>query len=799
MFPIINQSSRSRFALLFLLAIAVSACSSKAEQAQSYYEHGEKLLAENNSQGAALEFKNAIRLKNDFLPAYRSLAKIDEADHNWSELVATLRRIVELDPKDVDAKLKLARLMLYGNATAQAQKLINEIDAPDNANVLALRAAISYKLKDVGNALSDAQAAIKIDPANVDAMMILAADRLQKNDAQGALQILDANPDATEKNLGVQLFKIRIFEQLKDLPKIEAQLQKLVSLYPQEPAFRKQLVKFYIDQHRLDDAESQLRAIVAADPKNPTAVLDLVRFLYATKGPTAARDELVNHINAGGDVFTYQMALAEFDYSQGHDDDSFKLLETLAGKTDSADHALAAKIKLAEFNLGRKKIGAAEAVITDVLHSDSRNTSALKLRAIIEMDRNQLESATNDLRTALNDQPRSTELMLLLASAYERSGSTELAEKQYADAMRASNFDTNAALSYVAFLRRHGNLQRAEDVLSDLASRQPNNISILSTMAEVRLARQDYAGAQEVGDTIKRIGGNNGIADQILGAAFSGEKKYDQSIAAFQSAVTEAPSAVQPMVALVRSYLQANQPDKAISFLQSELKTHPENAEAFVLLGSVQIATNAPDQAIKSFNSAIEKQPKNIIGYRALADLYVNQKNTDAALTTIQAGLKQQPDNVVLHMSLAGLMELNKNYEGAISAYEYVLGQQPGSLIAANNLASMLADHRTDKASLEQARKLAESLRKTPVPQFKDTIGWIDYRLGDFKSAVPLLEEAAAALPDLAVVRYHLGMSYMAAGQTGKAADEFTAALTKNPSNELADIIKAELKKTASQ
>ena len=150
-------------------------------------------------------------------------------------------------------------------------------------------------------------------------------------------------------------------------------------------------------------------------------------------------------------------------------------------------------------------------------------------------------------------------------------------------------------------------------------------------------------------------------------------------------------------------------------------------------------------------------------------------------------------------MSLAGILELNGNYEGAISEYEYVLKQQPGSLIAANNLASMLADHRTDKASFERAQSLVAALRKTQVPQFKDTIGWVDYRMGDYKSALPFLQQAAAAMPDLALVHYHLGMGYLAGGQPAKAADEFKAALAKSPSNELAEEINTGLKKTATE
>ena len=793
-----------KFAPLLLLLAAVlltGGCSSSAERAQNYYENGMKLLAAHEYQKATIEFKNAIALKKDLVPAWRGLAQIDEATHQWQALVGALKTIVELDPKDVETKLKLARLMLFGGATDQALKLVNELNdqTSGNANVLALKAAVAYKLKDTANALRDAQAALKIDPTNVDAMMVLAADRLANGDAAGALQIVDNHPGDHSKDLGVQLFKIRLYEQLGDTAHLETLLRQLTEQYPQEVGFRRQLVKFYIAQHREADAERELRAVAKAEPKNTEAELDLVRFLMAVKGPGPARQELLDRISAGGDIFPYQLALADFDYAQGHFDDSSKLLETLANDKNAPEHALTAKIKLAEMNLAKHNIDAADAIVADILSKDGRNTSGLKLRAKIRMDRGQLEPAISDLREALNDQPRSIELMLLLATAYERSGLIELAEKEFADATRASDYNPDVGLNYVAFLRRRGSVQRAEDVLTDLANRHPRNVAILSSLAEVKLSRQDWTGAQQIGDTIQKLGDRSGVAYEIIGTALGGQHKYDQSVAAFQNAVTAAPSAVQPMAFLVRELLQAKQTDKAVAFLQSVLKTNPANAEALVLLGSINLANKAPDEAKKNFTAAIEKQPKDPIGYRALADLYLSQKNNDAALNAIQAGLKELPDNIVLHTALAGIREQSGDYEGAIKEYEYLLTRQPGSILVANNLASILSDHRTDKASLERAQSLAAILRKSQVPQFKDTLGWISYRSGDFKAAIPILEEAAAAMPNLALVHYHLGMSYKAAGQDAKAAEEFNTALTKSPSNELAEAIRAQLKKTATQ
>jgi tetratricopeptide (TPR) repeat protein len=187
-----------------------------------------------------------------------------------------------------------------------------------------------------------------------------------------------------------------------------------------------------------------------------------------------------------------------------------------------------------------------------------------------------------------------------------------------------------------------------------------------------------------------------------------------------------------------------------------------------------------------------------MVGYRALADLHMQQKNNDEALKVIRAGLQEQPDNFALKLALAGVLVLKGEYEVAIAEYESMMKVRSPSLVVANNLASLLADHRSDKASLDRAYSLATMLRKSPVPSFKDTLGWVYHQRGDYTASISLLEEAADASPNQAMIRYHLGMSYIATSQFAKASEQLQKAREMAADDSDLDAkIKAALEKAA--
>ena len=108
------------------------------------------------------------------------------------------------------------------------------------------------------------------------------------------------------------------------------------------------------------------------------------------------------------------------------------------------------------------------------------------------------------------------------------------------------------------------------------------------------------------------------------------------------------------------------------------------------------------------------------------------------------------------------------NWDRARQTYQDALKVNPNSYESMSNLARLYADH---GGSLSDALELAQKA-KAEQPEdagVNDTLGWVYYRQGLYRSAVPSLEAAVAKNPQVARFQFHLGMAYLAAGQPSQA------------------------------
>lgn len=746
-----------------LLATQLVACSTPEEKAQKYYEKGMSLL-ESSPEKAKLEFQNALQIKKNMTPAMYGLALIAERKADWKGAFGILNAVLDQDPNHIDALVKSGQILVAGNRLDIATERANKALAvnPNYPPALNLHAAIQLKLNNSKEAVEYANKALSLDPKNQDALLVLASERMITKDQSGALELLDNAIAINEKNMAVHIFRISVLDELGRVDEADKGFQHMLRVASNPASVRKSYAEFLAQHNRNVEAEQQLMEIVKSSPKSLDAKINVVKFVAATQSVAKGRQRL--EAFAKEDPENYDLAFALVDYYRAQKDSvaEDKQLQHIIDLAGNSASGYKAKSMLAYKLLTLNKKDEANKLIADVLENDKSNAQALLLHAGQEIDAKNYDAAIIDLRTVLRDAPDNYTAAFMLASAHERAGSPELAEEHYLKAFQASKHGSRYGVAYAEFLLRRKQMERAEKVLEETFNANPRDVRIMRSLAQFKLQRGDQIGAQALADKAKQVDKGGSLADEIQGAISLSKNDLQASINAFKRAHEAAPNEGQPVVAVVRSYMQAGKKTEALSFIDSVLKKNPDHMDAWLLKGQLYAATGEIAKSIQVYSDLIRRLPNNPIGYQQLAMVQQQNKDMLAAEKTIQQGLTVVPKDFGLKLIQAGLYENQGKIEDAIKVYDECIKIRPDSQVAINNLSSMLAENRTDQASLKRAYELAASLKDSKIPQFLDTYGWASYKVGKLSEAEDALKEAIKAMPDSPIYQYHLAKIYIA-------------------------------------
>ena len=774
-----NSGRTVRSALLAICCVTLLACSAPTEKANSYYQKGLALLAQGDLLKARIELQNALQIKPDHTAALFALAQIAEQQGDWQQLIRLLSKVVDHEPRHLEAQVKLGRMLLAAGRIDQARAAIDAAFdiAPENADVLGLRAGLLYKLDDIPGALLQAHAALALNPSNIDGLVVLMTERLAVNAGPQALEYLDRALRVSDKHLALQLINPQVVDALAQADSGEAVLSRLIAFYPEMRALRPALAQFYQLHGRADAAEVEYRTIAAEHPSEVQLRLDLVRFVATSRGPKAAQQLLRELIASDAANSELNFALVTMLQAQGDQQAAEALLRSIMERSGSSPDGIKAKALLAGvlFSNGSKE--AVQALLREVLAGDKRNEEGLLLKARLAIDEHQIDQAIADIRSILHDSPNSPRALLLQARAYEVSGAFALAQESYLRAYEAGRPAAQFAQAYAEFLLRRGQAARAESVANGILRLEPLYAPALRLLAQAQISQGDWVGAQKVAEQLSALAEQQVLAEQVRGELFAARKEYAQSIAAFRRAYAAAPLEVQSMVALARAYVTAGKAPEAIAFLNSVVKNDPENISALLILGELQVAKGDSAAAARSFQTVIELQPQQAQGYLNLAGVKVRAGHGAEAQQIVEQGLLKAPGNFSLRMARADTFALSGDFAEAIRQYQTLLDDHPDAGEAVNSLARLLSEDVTNQASLARAYKLAERFRGSDVATYKDTLGWAGYRLGKFDEAAKLLASAVKQAPEQAVLRYHLGMIYAAQNKPQQARKELEKAL----------------------
>ena len=761
--------------MMVLVLFSLSGCGSPEEKVQGFVDSAKKHLEAGDYEAAHIEFRNALKINPNHVDALYSVTKVFEYKKEWRQSYRYLERVLELSPEHVNALVSIGTFELTGQ---QFDKAIERRDAamkvaPDSAVVLAFDSVLRLKLGDMEGAVKAAKATLAIEPNNLEATIVLASERLAAKEPSQALEFLDQY--AGEENLSLSFMQLRAYNEKKDLDGAVTVFEKLISSDPENDDYYYSFAKQYLAFNKKQEADAVLKKHLEQKPNSIDSKLRYIQFLNQYMGEGRSVAKLKEFIQANPKNLKLNFGLVETYQRGGHFSEAKQVLLNIAS-FDDVKGKVSALNRLAklEYNAGEFEKG--DEYIRQALALDASSQEAIVTSAQRKLQTGEVEKAISDLRSVLRDSPDSAIVLGLLGKAHEKQGKVELALDQYAKAYDAEPGNRLVMLAYAQLLKRQGQYSQIEKVLDRYLQKNSSDVEVLQLAAENKLTLRNWQDAQLLADRLDMLKQDPSLVDQIRGSAFLGMDNKEEGIAAFERAYDVSQDKSKSMAVLVRSYLASENPEKAPEFLDSVLKNDPNNLTALNLRAQLYQLNNDMGQAEKYYKTAVQKHPDNVTTYQQLSAFLMRQNRSKEAIELLEKGNDKVRNNPALLLIKAGAYEASSDVANAIVTYEKVLELQPKLDVAANNLAVLLSND-DEYQNLDKAKEYALRFKQSEVPHFLDTLGWIYYKIGDFNNALYFHENAVRAMPEFAEFRYHLGMSYKAAGENDKAKTELTKAI----------------------
>lgn len=776
-------------ALALCSALFLAGCESDADKAARYYQSAMTLLEAGDADRALVELRNVFKYDGFHKEAREAYADIMLDRGEVTDAYSQLLRLVEQYPDTLPARRTLAELAILRGDWAEAERhgraALELAPGDDEAQVLGV--ALDYHK---ANRAHDDDARAKAGQAGLDWLAKRPDDRiarrvaidylLRSDDHDRVLALLDDAIAAEPETFEFHMLKLRLLFQARDSEAIGRQLEVMQKAFPDNAETRDMLIRWYLSRGELDEAEALLRDLAGEATGSVDGHMALAQFLEQMRGADAARAELealvaANDGTANADV--YRATLAGMDFNAGRRDEAIAAVEAILRDAEPSDQTRRIKLALAQMlDATGNRVGA-RARVEEILEEDTSNVEALKLRAGWLIAEDRPRDAIIDLRNALDQSPRDSAALILMARAHEREGDMDLAGERLAAAVEASDGGAVEALTYARFLMAQDKAWVARRVLTDARRSNPRNAEILSMLAGLHVNAGEWAEAREILATLREIDSQQARdAGRALEAAIlAGEGTVDEALAYLQGEAEGGDIGALAMA--VQSLLRTERPDEARALLDRERAKNPDDLRLAMLSANLHAATGELDAAEAELRALLAEAPGADAAVQLLYSILAGSGRGDEAGAVLDTALAAQPEAQTLLLLQAGRLEQAGDIDGAIAIYDDLYTRDSNNVVVANNLASLIATHRDDAEGLERAYAVARRLRDSDVPAFNDTYGWIAYRRGDHDEALRHLEPAAAGLPQDPLVQFHLGMTYLALDRPEDAARLLQAAL----------------------
>jgi tetratricopeptide (TPR) repeat protein len=764
------QFSRRRFAYL-LIALCMGLITASCTSSASLVAKGEQSLQKRKFHDALVQFRAAVEYDKNSAPARWGMARAYEKLGQFNETVEELRKTVELDDKNLEAKAKLANyfLLVQPPLVGEAETLRDEILKADSQFIEAhiLTASIMTAQGRPDNDVVEAvNRAIALDPRRIESYISLQRLYMTREKAaeaeeaikRGITQAPDAIPGYVEYGRFL-MYSGRDAES-------EEQFNKAIAIDGANMEAREALAEFYVTSRQFHKAEKAYLDLALVQENSPESLL----------------------------------VLAEFYLRADREDEAIATLNQILASTP--DYVLA-HYRLGKLHLDRKETEKVEEQLAALFKINDDDIEALMLRARLRMQESKAEEAVKDLEEVLKKYPSGREPLFLMAQAKLSLGLFDQANAFLGDLERYHPAFLNAGLVRIQAAFAAGDeptaLRLASELVKKTATAVPNadmnaqmiqdvKVKAISSRGLASLALRKYADAKSDLQEVLRSSPRSAAAMVNLAKVFIAEGDNTQAYTLYEKALNADGRSFDAISGIVNIAIREGQPAKAHERLDYLISANAGRADVLAALHFLKSTAYAAEknavQTEQQLMTAIDLDPDYLTAYSAYAGFLVSQKRTAEALEQYRKVVQKRPTAPALTM-LGILEDSVSNSAAAEKAYRQALELAPETPIAANNLAWLIVEKQGNLDEALQLATMAVSKGQTTAG-FYDTLGWIYLKKGlaspaveQFRKAVAI-EEATSRKTGTAPApgyRVRLGMALAKAGDKDSARREAETSL----------------------
>lgn len=301
------------------------------------------------------------------------------------------------------------------------------------------------------------------------------------------------------------------------------------------------------------------------------------------------------------------------------------------------------------------------------------------------------------------------------------------------------------------------------------------------------------------------------------------QKQWEKARDQFKQVADEAPEDADAVYAVGLLALQTSRLDEAERYLKRTVELRPQNDQARIYVGQVVEQNRRYGEAARWYGEVgqgenyfeaqtrlaivtakqgdlakarqhlramtAENDPQRVQLVLAEEQMLRDAKRYDEALNVLNGALERMPEDKDLLYARALIAEKLDRLPLLETDLRAILKKDPQNVNALNALGYTLAD-RTDRYA-EAQEYLARALELKPEDPFVlDSMGWLQYRIGNNTEAIKYLKRALGIRND-AEIAAHLGEVLWVTGDRSEAQSVWTRALRETPESEaLRDVIK---------